>query len=348
MKPTDQDRIRVREFEDRDGAAWDAFVQAHPDGTFFHLCGWRNVLERSLGHRTHYALAEDSGGIRAVLPLGRIRSRMFGDSLISTPFCVYGGALALDRESGKALEAHACELAERLRVDQLELRNIQPSNEDWPSKSLYVAFRREIEADPEANLRAIPRKQRAVVRKGIKSDMTAIVDPGIDRLWAVYSESVRNLGTPVFPKRYLQALHDEFGDRSEVLTIEHDGRAVASVLSFYFRDEVLPYYGGGIADARRLKANDYMYWELMCRAVERGVRVFDFGRSKNGVGSYSFKKHWGFEPRPLHYEYHLVRAKTVPEVNPLNPKYRLFVDGWKRLPLPLSRIVGPWIARNLG
>ncbi len=132
------------------------------------------------------------------------------------------------------------------------------------------------------------------------------------------------------------------------LTIVHDGVPVASVMSFYFRDEVLPYYGGGTGEARRHAANDFLYWDLMRRACERGIRVFDFGRSKRDVGSFRFKKHWGFEPEPLAYEIRLVRATDVPDVNPLNPKYRMFVESWKRLPLPLSRLLGPPLARNLG
>lgn len=119
-------------------------------------------------------------------------------------------------------------------------------------------------------------------------------------------------------------------------------------MSFYFRDEVIPYYGGGTGGARDVAGNDFMYWDLMCRAASRGVRVFDFGRSKLDVGSFRFKKHWGFEPQPLYYEYHLVKAGRVPDVNPLNPRYRLFIEGWKRLPLSVSRLLGPLLARSLG
>jgi FemAB-related protein (PEP-CTERM system-associated) len=195
---------------------------------------------------------------------------------------------------------------------------------------------------------AIPRKQRAMVRKGIQAGLTSELDDGIDRFYRAYSESVRNLGTPVFGKRYFQILKEVFGADCEVLTITSGGGLVASVLSFYFRDEVLPYYGGGTDEARAVKGNDFMYWELMRRAAERGVKVFDYGRSKVGTGSYGFKKNWGFEPEPLHYEYHLVRADRVPDVNPLNPKYRLFIAAWKRLPLAVSRLIGPMIARSLG
>jgi FemAB-related protein (PEP-CTERM system-associated) len=293
-------------------------------------------------------LAESGGAIRGVLPLGHIKSLVFGSSLISTPFCVYGGILASDERAFRALETEACRLAERLKVDYLELRNKQRAHPDWPCKDLHVYFAKELAPDVEKNLLAIPRKQRAMVRKGIKAGLTGVVDRDVERFFDLFSESVRNLGTPVFPRRYFEVLRDVFGDDCEVLTIEHEGQPVASVMSFYFRDEVLPYYGGGTFAARDVAGNDFMYWDLMRRATERGLKWFDYGRSKREVGSYQFKKHWGFEPQPLFYEFYLVRAKQLPDVNPLNPKYQRFIELWKKLPLWASQLLGPRISRNLG
>ena len=321
---------------------------ACPAATFFHRAGWAEVLRRAFGHDAHFLYAEREGVIGGVLPLGHIRSRLFGNTLISTPFCVLGGAVG-DADACAALENAAVELAYSLKVDVLELRHSQPRHPDWPAKrELYVNFRTTLDPDPEANLKAIPRKQRAMVRKGIDAGLQGEIDEGVDRLFAAYSESVRNLGTPVFARRYFETLKTVFGPDCEVLTVTHQGRTVASVMSFYFRDEVLPYYGGGTTLARDLKGNDFMYWDLMRRACERGIRTFDYGRSKVGTGSYSFKKNWGFTPEPLHYEFQLVKATQLPEVNPLNPKYRLFIEAWKRLPLPVSRWLGPFLARSLG
>jgi FemAB-related protein (PEP-CTERM system-associated) len=327
---------------------WNAFVLGRPDATFFHLGEWRTVLERAFGHETYFLLAEREGSIGGVLPLARIRSRLFGDALISTPFCVYGGALSADGVSAEALDRAAVDLAERLGVGHLELRCRAREHPDWPAKDLYVTFRREIDPDVETNLKRIPRKQRAMVRKGIALGLAGKIDADLDRFYRIYAESVRSLGTPVFSRRYFDVLRETFGDRCEILTVESSGRAVSSVLSFYFRDEVLPYYGGGTHESRAVAGSDFLYWDLMRRACERGVRVFDFGRSKRDVGSFHFKRHWGFDPEPLHYEIRLVRASTVPDVNPLNPRYRWFVEAWKRLPLRVSTLVGPWISRNLG
>ncbi|HET7370195.1 MAG TPA: FemAB family XrtA/PEP-CTERM system-associated protein [Gammaproteobacteria bacterium] len=338
----------VKKLAAADHVRWDVFVESCPQATFFHRSTWRNVIERAFGHPAHYLYAERSGAIVGILPLAEIRSRLFNHALVSTPFCVYGGIAARDAAAGRALRDAARDLAENLGVDYLELRNRDASGEGWPVKKLYVTFRKTLDADPDANLKAIPRKQRAMVRKGVNGGLHAELDTDPDRAYHVYAESVRNLGTPVFSRRYFRVLKESFGQDCELLTVTHEGAPVSAVMNFYFRDEVLPYYGGGTFGARRLKANDFMYWQVMKQAAERGVRTFDFGRSKIGTGAYDFKLHWGFEPQPLHYEYHLVKAASLPDLSPLNPKYRMFIKGWQKMPLTLSRAMGPWLARDLG
>ena len=340
--------LQIHTLDESGFAKWDAFVENCPDASFFHRAGWKTVLERVFNHPTFYLYAERAGQVEGVLPLGQIKSLLFGNTLTSTPFCVCGGIAASSEDAKSALRTAACDLAERLRVDALEMRNLQPSGEDWPKKDLYVTFRKEIDPDPEVNLKAIPRKQRAMVRKGIKAGLQGEADDGWERLYRVYSESVRNLGTPVFNASYLRVLREVFAEDCRVLMVTHEGRDVAGVMSFYFRDQVLPYYGGSISEARNLKANDFMYWELMRQSAEQGIRIFDYGRSKLGTGSYSFKKNWGFVPEPLSYEYHLVRSDTMPDINPMNPKYQMFIKAWRKLPLPLANLVGPLLARNLG
>jgi FemAB-related protein (PEP-CTERM system-associated) len=338
----------VRVSTETDRAAWDRFVQDAPGGTFFHLSGWRRVIEDVCGHRTHYLYATRGSQITGVLPLAEVKSRLFGHSLISTPFCVYGGAVAASEADRGALEQYARSLAERLRVDYLELRNLQKSAGQWGGKDLYVTFRKRITNNDDENLKAIPRKQRAMVRKGIDAQLQSTVGADVDNFYAMYSESVRNLGTPVLAKKFFAALLREFGSNADVLTVTHDGTPVSSVMSFYFRDEVLPYYGGGTSAARDLKANDFMYWALMQHSVKRGATLFDFGRSKTGTGSFSFKKNWGFEPQNLEYQYHLVRSASVPNLSPTNPKYRALIATWKRLPVWVTQAVGPMIAKHLG
>ena len=220
---------------------------------------------------------------------------------------------------------------------------------DWPLQDLYVTFRKEILPDEEANMLAIPRKQRAMVRKGIKNGLRSDIDADVDRFFALYADNVHRHGTPALPKRYFQALRDEFGQDCDVLTVSApEGRPLSSVLSFYFRDEVLPYYAGDDESARDLAANDFKYWELMRRSCARGLKLFDYGRSKQGTGSYSFKKNWGFEPQPLHYEYRLYKRDAIPQNNPANAKYKLLIETWRRMPIGMANWLGPFVVRNLG
>jgi len=339
----------VAPLEPAQRAAWDRFVEAHADGSFFHLSAWKPVLESAFGHRVHLLAAWRGGELAGVLPLVELRNWIFGRALVSTAFCVYGGPLALDDEARRRLDEAAIALGERLGVSHLEYRLRAPGRDDWSSRrDLYATFRKAISADHDANMKAIPRKQRAMVRKAIGFGLESHIAPSVDSFYRIYAESVRNLGTPVFAKRYLLALQQEFAGSCEVLVVRHQGRPVSGVMSFYFRDEVLPYYGGGTAAARELAANDFMYWEVMRRAADRGCRLFDFGRSKVGTGAYAFKKNWGFAPQPLSYEYRLIKARAVPDTNPLNPKYQYAIATWKRLPVWLATSLGPIIARELG
>lgn len=341
--------VAVRPFAAGDAGRWDDFVRACPAATFFHLSGWKRAIERAFGHRTHYLIAERAGAVSGVLPLTHVRSALFGSSLVSNAFGVYGGPAAADQDSRRALDRAAVELMERLAVPALEMRSFAEDRTGWHTRSgLYATFRKPILGSAEANLKAVPRKQRAMIRKGIANGLRSEIDRGVDRLYRVYAESVRNLGTPVFAKSYFRILAEEFADCCDIVTVTSEERAVAAVLNFYFRDEVLPFYGGGVRAARGLAANDFMYWEVMRRACERGCRVFDFGRSKIGTGAFAFKHNWGFAPTPLDYQFRVAPGRKIPELNPLNPKYRLLVAAWKRMPLPLATRLGPSIVRGIG
>ncbi|WP_124945845.1 FemAB family XrtA/PEP-CTERM system-associated protein [Sulfurirhabdus autotrophica] len=338
----------VRLMQQEDAENWDAFVMSCPEATFFHRSGWKTVIEKAFGHKTHFLLAESEGIILGVLPLAEVKSFLFGHSLSSLPFCVYGGIAATNESARIALDQAAQQLAAKTNVDFLEYRNINTFHADWAGKDLYVTFRKAIDPDVEQNMLNIPRKQRAMVRKGIKNELVSVIDENTDRFFSVFAENVHRHGTPALPKRYFILLKSVFGQDCEVLSITKNGQVVSSVLTFYFRDEVLPYYAGDTLAARDLAANDFKYWELMRRSCERGYKIFDYGRSKRGTGPFDFKRNWGFEPQPLHYEYQLHRAKSVPEHNPLNPKYQLFIKAWQHLPLAVANLIGPHIVKNLG
>ncbi len=339
----------VRELDASGWERWEAYVGSHPQASFFHRAGWKRVIENSFGQRTHYLYAERDGQIRGVLPLARYRSLLFGNGLISNGCCMGGGPLADDDDAYRALDETAIDLLRRLGATYLEYRQPIRRHPDWNCRdNLYATFEQPMATDEDAALKQIPRKQRAVVRKAMQGALIDEMDTGVDRLHALYAVNVRNLGTPVFSKRYFRNLKAEFGTDCDILTVSLDGRPLSSVLSFYFRDRVMPYYTGSVDQARPVGANDFMYWRLMRRAVERGYRTFDFGRSKIGTGPYAFKKNWGFTPVPVVHEFLMRAGGPMPEINPLNPKYRLFIALWRRLPLPVANLVGPHIVRNIG
>ena len=341
--------IEIHSYEPQQRDRWDRFVEASPEGTFFHLAGWRQVVEESFGHRCHYLYATRGDDVTGVLPLVHVRSRLFSNALISNAFCVYGGPLAEDPASLAALDEAAETLGRSLGVDYLEYRMRQVCHDDWEcNDQLYVTFRKPILPELEANMKAIPRKQRAMVRKGIKAGLIDEEDESVDRFYRIYSESVRNHGTPVYSKGFFANLKKVFQDACKITIVSKDTNPLSGVISFRFRNEILPYFGGGTALARKAAAYDFMYWQVMKRACEAGLEVFDFGRSKRDTGSFAFKRHWGFEPAPLHYEYRLFGRSDVPDINPLNPKYRLAIAMWKRLPLAGANLIGPMVARALG
>ena len=340
--------MQIRLATPADAAAWDAYVLAHPDGSIFHLSQWQRAIDQAFGHPHHSLLAEASGRVVGVLPLGEIDSRLFGHFLVSVPFAELGGPLVDNPEVARQLLQRAALIGAERGCAFVELKN-KDSVAGLPTKDLYYNFSKELLPEVAANLEAIPRKSRAAVRKGISEGLSAAFGlEQFDAFYEVMARSYHQLGTPIFPKRFFRAFLDSFGEAAEVMVVRNrDGLPIACVLTFYYRDRVMPYYAGSLWEYRQLCPNDFKYWELMKRGCERGCKVFDYGRSKLGTGSFSFKKHWGFEPRPLAYQYQLLRAKELPNLSPSNPKYQKKIELWRKMPLALTKIVGPPLAKYL-
>lgn len=342
-------RIVVRLADPGDRPAIARFLADHPDTTAFHRFEWLDAVERATGHKTHILISEQGAAIRSVLPLHEAHSPLFGRALVSSGFAVGGGVLG---ENDPALFAAAEELAERLNCPNLELRGGPlPESAGWHVKEdSHAGFVNPLSADDDAQLLAIPRKQRAEVRRGLGHNMEVRIGRDADARsmhYAVYAESVRNLGTPVFPKQLFDAVMDGFGDDADTLTVLHEGKPLASVLSLYHRGAVMPYWGGGVFAARTMRANDVMYYALMNHARTRGCDRFDFGRSKTNTGAYHFKRNWGFEPQPLSYANWTADGAPPRDVNPLSPRYKAKIAAWQKLPLSIANRIGPFIARGL-
>ncbi len=333
-----------------DADEWDSFVRRHEAGTFFHLSGWGKAAKAAYGYDTYYIAARRNGALAGVLPLVHATTPLLGASLVSTAFSVGGGPLVLDEAARQALLNEASRLGAEKNVRYVECRSDFEA-EGWLAKTgTHVAFETNLIDDERQALAAIPRKRRAEIRKAVdaaeKGELSIRHNGEPDLFHRLYARSLHRLGTPVFSKRFLDALLDAFHNETEISIVEHCGEPVAALVSFYFKDAVLPYYVGASDQARETRAFDYLYWAVMRRAAQKGCTTFDFGRSKIGSGAYAYKKLWGIEATPLAYRIKLVGDDALPDINANNPKFALFSKAWPHLPGFAANRLGPLLAPN--
>ncbi|MFT5051260.1 MAG: FemAB-related protein (PEP-CTERM system-associated) [Chlamydiales bacterium] len=345
-----QARTTIRPAGPADDAARDEFVRAHPEGTFFHLTGWRNVIQRHMGHESRDLLAFQGEQLVGVLPLMNCRGLFGGRQLISMPYAVYGGPLGLAAEIDRELVQHAEQIAVREQAGRLELRCLTDPKLELLGSELYYTFIRELPGEVDEVLARMPKKARAEARKA-RDKHGLELSEGIwflDDLIRLFHRNKRALGSPGLPVEYFRGLPQEFGDRVAVHLVRRGSEPLAAVLSFLYEDTILAYYSGTAEGAdRAYSASNFMYLGLQEWAVEHGYRKFDFGRSRKDAGAFGFKVRQGFEPQPLHYRYRLVRDKGLPSLTPSNPRTKVLRDTWSRLPLWLTTRLSKRAARYL-
>lgn len=343
---TQRSAIQIGYLEPGSEREWDDFVTAAPDGTVFHVSAWGRVVERVLGQRQFRFVARRGGSITGVFPLSYVRNPLLGSCLVSSPLAVYGGICAADEESHAALLRAGSELAGSLGVQYLEMRSREetfPTN--LPGRDLYVTFTQDLTPGPDKLLKALPRDTRYAVRKGSKAGLVWCEDISESEFYEIYAHSVHRLGTPVFSRKLFSTLRREFGNQVRIFGVRKEGKAIAGVLCLYFRDQVLPYYGGALGEFYKDSPNNFMYWSLIEQSCAEGFKTFDFGRSKKGTGSFEFKSAWSMEVSELQYRYHLVRMKSVPHMSPVDKKFSLPIAAWKRMPFSWTKVLGPQLIR---
>jgi FemAB-related protein (PEP-CTERM system-associated) len=341
-----QGDVEVEELRTGDDGNWDEFVLGSPAGTFFHLSGWMRAAQQILGRKCFGLVARRNGRISGVFPIAWVRSRLFGDCMVSLPLAVYGGICAADGDSHAALLAAGAALADRLGVRYLEMRNrsdMFPTS--LPRRDLYLTFTQSLSPGPEKLMQGLPRDTRYAVRKSLKAGLEWVEDLATDEFYEIYARSVHRLGTPVFSRELFHFLRSEFGKQTRIFGVRKGNKTIAGVLCFYFRDQVLPYYGGALTEYYKDSPNNFMYWNLIAQSCREGIQEFDFGRSKRGTGSFQFKSSWSMQVTELPYRYHLVQAKVVPQLSPVDKKFQLPVAVWKRMPYPWTKIIGPRLTR---
>jgi FemAB-related protein (PEP-CTERM system-associated) len=344
---TPEELLQVKPLEAAEEKRWDRFVLEHPRASFFHLTGWKRIIEKTFGHKAQYFYCERDGKITGIAPIFECSNWLIGRCFISIPLAAYGGIVADDRESEKALLEHSKSLARSASAEYFELRVRNGELFDrFHANQLYVTFHCPLVPDSATNLKRLPKDTRYMIRKAEKGGLRA--QRGMDQLDAFYelfAQSMHRLGTPVFPSALFGNIVDEFPDHTQLMLVYDGNRPVTGVLSFFFRDTILPYYAGATPDATRLAANNFMYWELIKWAGEAGFRTFDFGRSKKGTGAFAFKSQWNMTAEQLDYQIFLVKRKTVPNFSPVNPKFEMAIRLWQNLPFSVTKWLGPSAVR---
>ncbi len=339
--------VQVKHFNSGIAEQWDRFVFGHPRASFFHLIGWKRVVEKTFGHKPRYFYSERDGKITGIAPIFDFSNWFVGHCLVSIPLCAYGGIVAEDSESEQVLLDHAKQMARSAPVDYLELRHRGGGLlSGFHANELYVTFNTPLFPDSQANLKRLPKDTRYMIRKAEKAGLRA--EYGVEQMkvfYDLFAQSMKRLGTPVFPIALFKNLVEEFPNHTQMMLVYNGSQAVAGVLSFFFRDTILPYYAGAADEAARLAANNFMYWELIKRAGEQGFRNFDFGRSKKGTGAFAFKSQWNMNIEPLDYQVLLVKRDTVPNFSPVNPKFEMAIRIWQKLPLSVTKFLGPSLVR---
>ncbi len=337
----------VRAFSDADAAAWDAYVQARPRATFFHQTGWKRVLDETFRYRPHYLLAERDGEICGILPLFACRSIKGKMSLYSLPLTVYGGVVGDDEEAEQALLEAAREIGRSVGARKIEFRNRHKTLLDLPILEDGVTFEKELPGTAEAVRGTLPKKSREAVNQATKRHKLECDFAGeLDSFYELLAASYLSLGTPVFPKRFFAAMAREFPRDCIIQIIRHEGRPVAAVLSMTFRDTMMPLYSGEASGVKHLKSGNFKYYRLMQEAVGRGLRRFDFGRTRvDNDGVLQFKTNQGFTPEPLPYQIDELVPGSAGGASPNSGLFLKLRGIWRRLPSGVARTVGPKVIR---
>lgn len=331
-------------------AAWEDYVERHPRASIYHRAGWSGLIGDLFGHETHYWLARDcAGGVVGVLPLVRLRSRLFGDYLVSMPYFNYGGALGDSPVVEAGLMQAAAERAAELGIRHIEFRDTFSRGPGWPSRDDKVAMELALPKDPAELWKSIGSKLRAQIRRPQKAGAEAILGGAelVDEFYEVFSRNMRDLGTPVYPRGFFRAIAEAYPEQVRVVVVRYQGLPAAAGFLIGEGDRLEIPWASSLREHNRLAVNMLLYWHALESGIEAGYRVFDFGRSSVDAGTYRFKKQWGAQPSQLHWHYWLGDGGQLPNLTPNNPKYRLAVRAWQRLPLPVANWLGPRIVKNL-
>lgn len=342
--------VRIERTGREDASAWDAYVASHPRANLYDRSDWRALIDRLFGHESYGWCARQEGRIVGILPLVRLRSRLFGDYMVSQPYVNYGGALGDSAVIEAQLMAAAAETAAEVGASHIEFRDSAARGGNWSLRTDKVAMELELPDNSEQLWKAVGSKVRAQVRRPLKETGVEVVTGGaecLDQFYAVFSRNMRDLGTPVYPRQFFERIAQVFPGHVRIVLLRYHSIPVAAGFLLQYRDRMEIPWAASLHEFNRLGVNMLMYWHALQAAIAAGCRVFDFGRSSVGSGTYRFKKQWGAQPKQLYWHYWLADGQPMPNLTPSNEKYQLAIRAWQRLPVPVANLLGPHLVRNL-
>ena len=340
-------RIEVAELRADEEGEWDAYVLKHPNSTFFHQIGWRNVVQETYKHKPIYLVAKEDGNIKGILPLFFMKSVVFGTKLVSVPFAPYGGVCADDKMAEKMLIEEAKRITDEYDVDYLELRQFNKKDAEFVTNDAYVTLILKLNRNYEVIWNTFRKSMRRYIRKAVENDLKVTINSkNLKDFYNIYTNAMRNLGTPAHSAAFFRNILIEFSENSNIATIEYKDRVISTIFLLYFKDIVIYGWGASLREYLELSPNYLLFWEIIKYSCERGFNFFDFGRSLPDTGVFLFKRGWGAVPKQLYYQYYLNNISKMPDTGQLNPNRQRVAKVWRRLPLRIANVLGPRIRQN--
>jgi serine/alanine adding enzyme len=342
--------MNIIELKDSNNERWNKFVKLHSAGTIYHLHEWRDLIYKLFGHKSYYLFSEDnSGDIIGILPMIRLKSRLFGDYIVSMPYVNYGSAIAATREQENELMEHANSLGKTLGVQHIEFRDVYKRQQTWPVKTDKVAMILDLPAEEDVLWQSLGSKLRAQIKRPLREN-PEVLHGNVELLedfYSVFSENMRDLGTPVYPKLFFKTILETFPENCHLVIIRLNNKAVCAGFLIAYKQMIEIPWASSLREANPLGMNMLLYWEVIKYAREKGYQHFDFGRSTIDSGTYRFKKQWGAKMKQLYWHYWLSEGQNIPQLSPSNAKYKFAIASWKKMPVFITNIIGPGIVKNL-
>ncbi len=337
----------VTQLDDSEAAKWDDFVRGDERATPFHTHAWKQVVERTYGHKGHYLVCSDKGEISGALPLFHVRSPL-GSALVALPYAgTQPSVLARNKEAQRQLCEAALQLARELKVGHLELRELEPLSLDWEMRQSYVNVELSLDDGPDQVWKRVESRVRTKVRAAERRGL-AVEWAGADQLndfFRVYADTMHRLGSPPHKKALFRNILEAYGNGAELALVTDGAQTVAGAFVMHDGRWFGFPWAGSLTAAMRNHPNNLLYWALIERACKGGYRSFDLGRSPTDSGTAHFKVQWGGAARPLHYYYALVTASKLPQREASDPMMQTASRIWRRMPIGLANRLGPSLAR---